>query len=370
MIMLNHKIILMVKSWVYHSPLMGIFIRHAGYIYTETGPEENLKQIKERIDDGYSVMIFPEGTRSADGEIRRFHKGAFALSQELKLDITPIALHGVNYVLPKGEYLVKHGETNLNILPRIKHTDAAWGTTYQERTKSISRYFKAEHKKFTGERETAEYLWNRVYQNFIFKGPVLEWYIRIKWKLEEKNFEHYNQLIGDRKNITDVGCGYGYLSYYLHYKNEERIITGIDYDEDKAEIAQNGFDKSDNLTFRSADITQYEFEEKQDVIFLNDVLHYLTEEQQKAVLQNCADNLNANGMLIIRDGITDLSHRHKNTRLTELFSTKIMNFNKNKNELHFFSSAFIKSFAHKNNMSCQMTEHSQKTSNVLFVLAK
>jgi 2-polyprenyl-3-methyl-5-hydroxy-6-metoxy-1,4-benzoquinol methylase len=55
-----------------------------------------------------------------------------------------------------------------------------------------------------------------------FKGPVLEWYFKIKWNLESKNYAFYNHLIGDRKNILDIGCGYGYLSFYLHYKNAER----------------------------------------------------------------------------------------------------------------------------------------------------
>ena len=172
------------------------------------------------------------------------------------------------------------------------------------------------------------------------------------------------------KNITDIGCGYGYLSFYLHYKNSERKIIGIDYDEEKIEIANNNFDKTSNLQFQSADITEFEFEEKQDVIFLNDVLHYLTEQNQKDVLQKCGDALNENGMMLIRDGITDFNQRHGNTKLTELFSTKIMSFNKNKNDLHFFNLDFIKSFAEQNKLSFEMSEQSKKTSNVLFVLKK
>ena len=103
---------------------------------------------------------------------------------------------------------------------------------------------------------------------------------------------------------------------------------------------------------------------------MNDILHYISEQNQKQVLQKCADALNENGMILIRDGITDLNHRHKNTKLTEFFSTKIVRFNKNKNELHFFNSAFIKSFAEQNKMSYEMLEQSRKTSNVLFVLKK
>ncbi len=367
--MLHPKIIIMVKEWVYRSPLFGPFVRYVGYIYSETGAESNLDIVRERIAAGYSIAVFPEGTRSPDGKLLRFHKGAFYLAQELNLDITPVLLHGISDVLPKNDFYVHKGSTHLKILPRIKANDTSWGNTYSERTKSISKYFKAQHKIFKEERETAAYLWNKVYHNYIFKGPVLEWYLRIKWKLESKNYESYNEQIADRINILDIGCGYGFLPLYLHYKNENRNIVGVDYDEDKIAIAQNVYDKNENLNFEHADINLYEIK-NQDVIFLNDVLHYLSEEKQLLVLNKCLAGLNPNGIVFIRDGIADLKNRHKNTKKTEQLSTKIFRFNKKEEDFHFFSSDFIKSFAVNNNLDLEMTEHSKKTSNVLFILKK
>lgn len=369
MIMLNRKIILLVKKWVYHSPLFGFPIRYAGYIYTENDSEENRKKINQRITEGYSLMIFPEGTRSSDGEMQRFHKGAFYLSQELKLDITPILIYGASYVLPKNDYMVRQGQLDLKCLPRIKHDDASWGNTYKERTKNVSGYFKSEYQKFKNERETPINLWPRIFKNYIFKGPVIEWYIRIKFKLESRNFEFYNQQIDSRNNILDIGCGYGYLSLYLHYKNENRKIIGIDYDEKKIQLAENCYDKNENVSFIFADARTFSFE-KQDVIFLNDVLHYLPKDTQQAVLDKCADALNENGIIFIRDGITDLTEKHKTTKLTEFMSTKVFKFNKKEGEFHFPSIDFIKSFAEKNKFGFEMKEHSKETSNVLFILRK
>lgn len=369
MILLNHKIILLVKKWVYHSPLFGFPIRYAGYIYTENDSGENMEKIKQRLADGYSLMIFPEGTRSIDGEINRFHKGAFYLSQELKLDITPILIYGASYVLPKNDYIVRQGQLNLKCLPRIKHDDAAWGTTYKERTKNVSTYFKSEYRKFKDERETPLNLWPRIFKNYIFKGPIVEWYIRIKFKLESRNFEFYNEQIGNRNNILDIGCGYGYLSLYLHYKNENRKISGIDYDEEKIHLAENCYDKNENVSFTFADARTFSFE-KQDVIFLNDVLHYLSKDNQQMVLDKCVDALNENGIIFIRDGITDFARKHETTKLTEFMSTKIFKFNKKEGEFHFPSIDFIKSFAEKNKFGFEMKEHSKGTSNVLFILRK
>ncbi len=369
MLLLNPRIIIMVREWVYHSTLFGFCVRFAGYIYTETEQEENLIKIKSRIADGYSLMIFPEGTRSKDGSLQRFHKGAFYIARELQLDVIPILIHGAGEASPKGNFLIRGKFVNIKILPRIKDEDESWGRTYQDRTKSISKYFKAQFALFKVENETSTYMWKEVFYNYVFKGPVVEWYGRIKWKLEFKNYQHYHELIGEREKIMDIGCGYGYFSLFLHLKAPARKITAIDFDDEKIQIAANLYNKTDNLQFISGDIRNQEFE-NQDVIFLNDVLHYLNKEQQDNLLQKCCQKLNPNGIIIIRDGITDLQEKHKSTRLSEIFSTKIFGFNKKENEFHFFSSDDIKMFAGKNGLSCEMSEHSKIMSNVLFILRK
>ncbi len=369
MLMLNPKIIMMVNSWVYKSPLFGFFIRYAGFIYSETGPEENLELIKKRISEGYSILIFPEGTRSTTDKIQRFHKGAFYLSKELSLDIQPILIHGAHRVLPKNDYIIKWGSVDLKILPAIKANDASWGNTYQERCKSILAYFRAQYKQFKSDMEDVDYLKHRVLRNYLYKGPVVEWYTRVKWNLEKKNFAYYDQTIGERKKILDLGCGYGYLDFYLQYRNDERAVTAIDYDDEKIAIASNCFDKTDKLQFIEGNITDFE-PSVYDAIFINDVLHYLPNTQQSEVLQKCADNLAENGIIFIRDGVTDDGAGHKNTQLTEYLSTKIFKFNKQEHNLEFPSIEFIRKFATDRGFSFEMQRHSEKTSNVLFILRK
>ena len=57
----------------------------------------------DRMKNGYSLIVFPEGTRSEDGVIKRFHKGAFYLAEKLNVDILPIMIHGTNYTLTKQD---------------------------------------------------------------------------------------------------------------------------------------------------------------------------------------------------------------------------------------------------------------------------
>jgi 1-acyl-sn-glycerol-3-phosphate acyltransferase len=371
MIMLMHhpKAVIMVKEWVYKSPLYGWVIRYANYLFMEEGPEANIQQARQLVNDGYSIIIFPEGTRSADGKIHRFHKGAFFLAEQLNLAIQPVFIHGAGYVSPKNELVIKHGPVNVSIQRRIEPTDTRWGETFQERAKRISRYFKSEFEVFRKEMDDTRFMKQRIFNNYIFKGPVLESYFKVKWELEKANYETYDRLIGERKNILDLGCGYGFLSFYLHYRDETRNIVAVDYDEDKIEIAAHSYGKTNRLQFFNHDVTTFHFE-NQDVIFLNDVLHYLSQEEQQIVLNRCAQQLNSGGMLFIRDGVTDCNEAHQKTRLTEWLSTRFFSFNKKERPFHFFSKADIRALADRHSFSIEELPHSKKTSNMLFILRK
>ena len=325
--------------------------------------------IQSRVDEGYSVMIFPEGTRSKDGKMKRFHKGAFYLAQELKLDIQPILIVGAHYVNPKNDLIIKSGSLILVVLERIKTTDSIYQQRFGLFAKDTQKLMRAAMKDAKHELEDARYLKNRVLYNYLYKGPILEWYVRIKWGFEQKNFTYYDDLIEDRRKIYDVGCGLGYLSYFLHYRNEDREIVGIDYDTEKIQVAQNGYDKDEHLQFVQGDIRELTIDSA-DVVFYNDVLHYMGQEKQLEVLHKTIDNLNDGGILIIRDGITDLEDRHSVTKRTEKYSTQIVNFNKITEDLFFFSSKDIFKFAEERNLQCEMIEQSAKTSNVLFLLRK
>lgn len=368
-VMLSSRIVLMVKKWVYKSPLFGPIIRYAGYIYTEHGAEKNLEDSKKIMDEGYSILVFPEGSRSKTDQMKRFHKGAFLLAEKLEADITPLLIHGAHYTLPKGEYYVKNAGLHMKALPRIRFDDNSWGENYRERAKSISKYFKEEYQKFKKEQEQNQFIWSRVFKNYLYKGPVIEWYVLVKWKLEYANFRYYDEIIGNKKKIINVGCGYGYLDLYLHYRNEERLILGMDYDEDKIQIAQNTFDKTDNVRFIQEDIREYDFP-LCDVIMFHDVLHYMSLEKQHEVLTNAFQSIMPGGMILIRDGITDLMKVHRNTVLTEFLSTKVFKFNRQTEKLCFPSKDFIEEIAEKNSFEVEMIKHSTKTSNVLFILRK
>lgn len=365
-IMLHPKVIIMVKSWVYNSPVFGLFIRYAGYPFAEEGAETNIEFIKKRVEEGYSIVVFPEGTRSVDGQIKRFHKGAFYIAKELKLDIQPILLIGAHEVNPKNDILISKGQ--LIVLP-LDRISSPVDETYTQLTKRVLQLMREEFEKGRRQHANADFLESIIVKNYVLKGPILEWYVRVKWMLEKRNFEYYDHLIGERTNIYDFGCGYGYLSYYLHYREPKRVITAVDYDAEKISVALHGIKMNMNLSFLSADIRAFDFQAA-DVVFLNDVLHYLPKSDQDAVLEAIAEKLNENGILFIRDGIKEMESRFKKTKITEFLSTRLFKFNKVTNNLEFISEIDMATFAVKHGFTMEKIEHSKTTSNVLLILRK
>ena len=105
------------------------------------------------------------------------------------------------------------------------------------------------------------------------------------------------------------------------------------------------------------------------MFLLADVLHYLKEEDQWKVLENCVQNLNKAGKIIIRDGDADLKERHKGTRWTEIFSTK-SGFNKTQNELCYLSGKALENWANSRGFKVEKIDETKHTSNIIFVLAK
>ena len=271
--------------------------------------------------------------------------------------------------MPKKDFLISSGQLNVKVLPPISIADPIWGENLRNKTKNIAHYFKENFEIYEYDREDTTYLRNRIFSNYIFKGPVLEWYFKVKWRLESNNYAFYERNIRNHKNILDIGCGYGYLSFFLHYKNKARNIIGIDYDAEKISIASNSYNKSENLNFINTDIMSHDFQ-SQDVIFLNDVLHYLSAENQRLLLQRCIVALLPGGILFIRDGITDRTKLHTKTELTEKLSTGILGFNKKKEAFHYFHSDKIFQLALEHNLEIEMNNHSTNTSNVLFILKK
>ena len=368
---LSSKILMVTNHWVWHSPFFGAIIRYVDFYYIGEGYEQYMERMRKKVKEGYSIAIFPEGTRTYNGKMKRFHKGAFYLAETLQLDILPILLYGNNKIIAKAQpFNIRKGIIYTEILPRIPADDLSFGTTYQERTKRISAYMKEGYARICREKNTTDNpaFYEALIQNYIYKGPVVEWYIRIKVKME-RNYRLFNRLIPAQGQITDIGCGYGPLCYMLSLLSEDREILGIDYDEDKIALAQHGWLRNEHLQFRHGNALEYPLPES-DVFILNDMLHYMSYEHQRTLLLKCADRLRSQGMIIIRDGNSANTSKHRLTRFTELLSTRIFNFNRTAGELHFTTETQLREIAVTCGMNVEIIPNDKYTSNTIYIFRK
>jgi 1-acyl-sn-glycerol-3-phosphate acyltransferase len=331
------KIVILTNDWVFHNWVFGPVARVAGFIPVNDNIDDSLSVIKERIDEGYSVLVFPEGHRSRDGNVQRFHKGAFYIAEKLSLDILPVMIFGSGGFLPKGIFWGKPNRLFMQILPRILPGNQNFGTHYSERAKRVRRYYQEEYMKFKAKHNTPAYNVLNLRLNYLYKGPILEWYIRVKMILEN-NFENYCSLLPGKGDILDLGCGYGYVAYMLMLTSGERRITGVDYDSDKITVANNGYLKNDNISFVAADVMEYPVT-MQDAFLFGDVLHYLNYDKQRSILQECILNLKPGGMILIREG-----------------------------KLFFTSSQTLREIAGEHGLTFEMIDQKRITSNNFFVM--
>jgi 1-acyl-sn-glycerol-3-phosphate acyltransferase len=99
------------KREIFRVPFIGWNMRMNDYVGLLRGDARSIERMMEdcrrHLRQGSSVLLFPEGTRSLDGEIKAFKRGAFSLAKELDLEIVPIVVEGTRTALPKHGLMLR-----------------------------------------------------------------------------------------------------------------------------------------------------------------------------------------------------------------------------------------------------------------------
>lgn len=371
MLSLSPKVIMMTNSWVWKSPVFGHIVRYAGFLYYKDGVEAHIEQVRKMTQQGYSVIIFPEGTRSSDLKIHRFRKGAFYLAEKLSLDILPVVLYGNGHLVSKLQpFYVKHGIIGYRILPRITNSSFTNDGDYSKRGKQVCNYMRDEYQILRQRFDNTQnsYFYHSVILNYIYKGPVLEWYMRVKIRME-RSYAVFDEIVPKEARITDIGCGYGPLCFMLGLLSEKRSILGIDYDKEKIEIAENSYMAGERIRFQQADALLFDLPES-DVFILNDMLHYLPKESQRRLLERVSERLAKGGIVIVRDADKSDEKKHFVTRMSEWFSIKVLKFNKANQDPCFIGREDVEKWARELGCSVEAMKNDKITSNTIYLLRK
>lgn len=132
----------MAKKEMEKMPLVSTWMKYMQCVFMDRdNPRESLKAIKkgtEKLKEGYSMVIFPEGTRSEDGKLKEFKNGAFKLATKSGVPIVPVTLSGSDKIMKKGTVIIKPARVKISIAPPVYMTDE-----YVKDTKLLSERVKA-----------------------------------------------------------------------------------------------------------------------------------------------------------------------------------------------------------------------------------
>lgn len=128
------------KAEIFKVPVIGWNMRLNKYIPLQRGNRDSVVQMMEQceqaLEQGSSLMMFPEGTRSATGELKAFKTGAFELAIAAQVPIVPIAIEGTNNALPKHGFVLRGRHTiTVTVLPPFEPGTSVESATEQARAR-------------------------------------------------------------------------------------------------------------------------------------------------------------------------------------------------------------------------------------------
>jgi 1-acyl-sn-glycerol-3-phosphate acyltransferase len=319
------------KRW-WESLLAGLPARRMGHILADPeNPLATLEACRQALAEGACVHIFPEGTRSPDGYLIQFHRGAFRLAVELKCDILPVAICDSGARLRPGAWWVEGGPVRLRVLPRITPQNADYAEGPGALMKRTKAALAAALQEELDRNNTPAVLRRKVARLYRYQSPLVEQYVY--WKLRtDPLFEALDAAVPRSGRILDLGCGYGVVAHWLNEQTDGREILGVDYDEPKVRVARSTSEGRRHLAFETRDILEGDLPPA-DAALLLDVLHYITPDAQRRLLARVRQALRPGGRLVIRDMVREDSARYRRVAFWERLATR-MGFNRAPQGIH------------------------------------
>lgn len=129
------------KRQLQNIPILGWCIRAGGHIGIDREDRESavrvLRGVARRFSGRFSLVVFPEGTRSPDTKLLRFKRGGFHLSRELELPVIPVSISGTEVIQNRHTMQFHPGTVTIRFHPPMKAEDFASLDAMIERVKGI-----------------------------------------------------------------------------------------------------------------------------------------------------------------------------------------------------------------------------------------
>ena len=116
-------VVICLRSWPFKMVWFRPFMRLAEYMDIERLPwDQIVQQVQQIFDEGRSILVFPQGHRSRDGQLTRFYSGAFRLAIQFDAPIVPMCITGTDRLLPPGRRWMVPADVRLEWLNPIEPT--------------------------------------------------------------------------------------------------------------------------------------------------------------------------------------------------------------------------------------------------------
>ena len=354
------------KKRVFDAPFLGLGCKLLGHVMVEPNlPAVTLQRCRERLASGASVHFYPEGTRSPDGFVQRFHRGAFDLAVELRQEILPVILCDTWTGVPRGAWWFEPYHAVVRALPRVtpQNFDYSLGSTAL--MQHCEQIIRDALQRQLDELNTPHVLRRKVGRLYRYQGRFVEQFVHWKMKLDPL-FPALDGAVPRQGFILDLGCGYGLATHWLAYCTDARTFLGVDYDENKIRVARRTAPENPRIRFEVENILEFEYPAC-DAILLLDVLHYWRPEKQQAILDRACRALRPGGRLILRDAAKADDDAHRHVHRWEKFATAI-DLNHSQEGLNFQTEAeLVAALKRAGFVRWEIIRHAGRGSNIMIV---
>ena len=238
LLMMSPKIVILTNDWVWNNPFYGAIIRAAEFYPISDGIDKNTERLKDLVARGYSVVVFPEGTRESGRDIMRFHQGAFTLAKVLQLDILPVMIHGLVDVLPKRDFMLRRGKVTLEVHQRMS-AEEIQNSDPLDLTKTWHKWYIRQYEAMSRRIEDVDYWLPYVRYNYMYKSYGVESHCKkaLNELVNKKScLDRYFRPDG---SIVIENSGYGEIAILLALANPQNEVYAYAPDADSYAISMN-----------------------------------------------------------------------------------------------------------------------------------
>ena len=223
---LHPKLVFMTNDWAWRFPLYGYVIRKAGFFPTSLGHGQAVAHLRDLVSRGYSLAVFPEGTRSVDCHILRFHRGSFQAAREVGLDVIPLCLHGFGYALPKYDFVLRPAGLSIAVGEAFQVPADVPMTAF---TRQMRHFYVDWYTQIRRQRETAAYCAPYVRLQYTYKGHDAQ--AECRRVLRKPEYRRIDALSGTELRLEGAGCGVEALLIALAHPDMQ--VQASEPDEEK-----------------------------------------------------------------------------------------------------------------------------------------